>query len=266
MKWFFSLLCLLTWGANVAHAQYAAEVVSYDAGSNPAAGFLDPSTALGAPERLTGEGVFPAEVTIFNPPWGTDELVSIGKTGHLTLRLSHFAVAHPTQPEIGVFTNAGFVDVDWPNGRVDSPPATFGVDEAEVEVSADGTTWHSLGVITFDIPTQGYSDVAGTVPSNFFEPFTGGLADFDGLPYSDPVNPDVFDLLAGSGGGTWLDISGTPLSEVGYIRFSVADGPLDVNFDLDAVTIAAAAVGARIPEPSALVLIGFAVVGVIRRR
>lgn len=253
MKWHFGFCFLVLLGTQAAHAQHAAQVVSYDAGTDPAAGFTNPATALGAPERFTGEGVFPGEVTVFNPPWGFDEIVSIGTSGHLTLRLSHFAVADPTGPEIGVFTNAGIADEDFPNGQAGNPLFAFGVDQALVEVSADGLAWESLGVQTFDIPTQGYSDVANTVVSDFQKPFTGVLDDFNGLKLADPVNPDILELLAGSGGGTWLDISGTSLAQVGYIRFSVP-GTIAANFELDAVTIASNAVGGRVPEPSSVAI------------
>ena len=102
--------------------------------------------------------------------------------------------------------------------------------------------------MTFDVPTNGYTDLtdpysssAGSVPSDFQQPFTGGLSSFGGLSYFDAGGPDMLDLLAGSGGGTWLDISGTGLSRVGYIRFSLSnDGNsgTNFNFELDAVSIA----------------------------
>jgi hypothetical protein len=249
MKWLFGLTFASLLGLPTVHAQFAAAVVSYDPGTNPAAGYSDPSTALGAPERFTGEGSFPGYVTAFNPAFGTDELVSVGSGGHLTLRLSHFVVPDPAGPEIGVFTNVGIADEDYPNGQAGNPLFAFGVDEALVEVSANGLAWESLGITTFDIPTQGYTDVANTVESDFQQPFGGALADFDGLALSDPANPDILELLAGSGGGTWLDISATGLAQVGYVRFSVP-GTSDANFELDAVSISATAMGSVVPEPS----------------
>ena len=47
---------------------FADSVLAYDAGSNPAPGYTDPSSALGSPERFTGERVFPGVVSPFNPP------------------------------------------------------------------------------------------------------------------------------------------------------------------------------------------------------
>lgn len=265
MKWNLGLCLAALLGTQSTYAQFANQVISYDPGTNPAAGYSDPSTSLGSPERFTGEGIFPGDVTAFNPGYGADELISIGETGHLTLRLSHFAIPG-AGPEIGVFTNVGIADEDYPNNQAGNPLFAFGIDDAEVEVSADGISWESLGVITFDIPTQGYNDLGGTIPSNFQQPFTGALSEFNGLRLSDPGNPDILELLAGSGGGTWLDISGTSLSKVGYIRFSVADTAANANFELDGVTIAASAMGGQVPEPSAIALVGLAIAAFATRR
>ena len=78
-------------------------------------------------------------------------------------------------------------------------------------------------------------------------------ADYDGKNYNEIVG-----LLDGSGGGTWLDLDGTGLSEVGYIRFSVADDgdvDTDLNFELDAVSINSNLVGGVVPEPTSLGLL-----------
>jgi hypothetical protein len=147
-----------------------------------------------------------------------------------------------------------------------SPAGGFGPpDSAQVEVSENGRAWTSLGTFAFDIPTNGYTDLAdpfsavpGSVPSDFQQPFAGVLSSFDGLKYSHPTEPDMLDLLAGSGGGKWLDISASGLSQVGFIRFSVPDDmtAMNFNFELDAVSIAHAALGAAtVPEPAAIILV-----------
>jgi hypothetical protein len=269
MKRSFGLMLFVALSANVAHAQFANQVISYHSGSTPAAGYADPSTALGSPTRDTVEfPPFPNEVTIFNPAFGTDELFSVGEGGHITLKLSNY-VLPSAGLEIGVFSNAGIVYGDFVNEIVGDPAETFGHSSAEVAVSEDGISWTSLGVVNFNLPTQGYSDAAGSVPSNFQQPFAGVLSDFDGLPYNDAVNPDVFDLLAGSGGGNWLDISGDGLSQVGYIRFTVADdsnASTSLNFELDGVSISASAMGGVVPEPSSIVLIGMTFACLVLRR
>jgi len=64
---------------------FASSLISYDAGSNAVFGYTNALTALGSAERFTGEGIFPSGVTPFNPAFGTNEIVSIGSGGHLTL-------------------------------------------------------------------------------------------------------------------------------------------------------------------------------------
>jgi hypothetical protein len=252
--------------AKPAAAQHAVEVISYNAGATPASGFTTASVALGQPERFTGEGVFPGVVSPFNPPFRPNGIVSIGEGGQLTLRLSNYAIPQGGGAlEIGVFEAVGIADTSFPNGQAGSPATAFGPDRAVVEVSADGIGWISLGNFLFDTPTNGYTDLsnpysgtAGTALSDFQQPFAGNLNSFSGLRYSDPANFDILDLLAGSGGGTWLDISGTGLPQVGYIRLSVLDDgnpSINQNFELDAVSISHAAVGgATVPEPATMLL------------
>jgi hypothetical protein len=257
-------IVMLSFCSTWVHAQYGAAVVAYDPGATAATGFTTASAAIGQPERFTGEGAFLGVVSPFNPPFGQNEIVSVGEGGHIVLRFSHYAIPHAAGPEIGVFENVGLVDVNYPNGQAGSPAAMFGpLDSAIVDISADGAQWVSLGNVTFDVPTNGYTDLAdpywskpGGVPSDFQRPFLGSLSSFDGLRYSDAGGPDILETLAGSGGGTWLDISAAGLSQVGFIRFSLPDD-LDantrLNFELDAVSIANGAVGSpTVPEPSAI--------------
>jgi hypothetical protein len=265
-----SLLTVVSF-TNLAVAQFAAQVVSYDAGATPTAGYTNSVAALGAPEQFTGEGAFPGVVSPFSPPFLTSELASIGEAGHLTLRLSNYVIPQAGGPEIGVFSNIGLIDFDYPNGVAGSPASTFGFDNAVVDVSKDGTNWVSLGAFNFDVPANGYTDLAdpfsavpGSATSDPQLPFTGGLSSFSGLPYFDANGPDMLELLNGSAGGKWLDISATGLTQVGYIRFSVpADlSPLaNSNFELDAVSIARGAMGApTVPEPSTLVTLSAALI------
>jgi hypothetical protein len=279
-----SALAVAVCQPQTASAQYAVQVVFYDQGTTPAFDFSSSmpynlaATALGSPERFTGEGVFPGAVTPFSPPFLRDEIVSIGEGGQLTLRLSNYAIPQAGAPEIGIFSNPGLSDADYPNGLAGTPASTFGTDSALVEVSADGVSWTSLGDTAFDVPTNGYTDltdpfsaVPGSSPSNFQQPFTGSLNSFSGLNYHKAGGGDILGLLAGSGGGKWLDISGIGLSRVGFIRFSVADDGTSkkLNFELDAVSVSHAALGgATVPEPATLLLVASAVLflGVGRRR
>lgn len=285
LGYFVLSFAMLMVAADVASAQYAAQVVSYDAGSTPAPVFGtdmffdDQAAPLGPPSRFTNRPGSPGVVSPFSPPFLRDQIISIGESGQLTLRLSHYAIPQAGGPEIGVFTNAAIADADYPNGQVGSPPFAFGVDDAIVEVSEDGVAWIGLAgmnPISFDVPTSGYTDltdpfssVPGSAASDFQQPFTGSLANFDGLPYYDAGGLDVLDLLAGSGGGTWLDISPSGLPRVGYLRFSVLDDMDDdknLNFEVDAVSIAHAAVGAPVPEPGTIILAAWSLLPLVYRR
>ncbi|RMF76665.1 MAG: PEP-CTERM sorting domain-containing protein [Planctomycetota bacterium] len=242
---------------------WADSVVDYapGVGANPA--FLDPTTALGEPERFTGEGVFPSAVTIFNPAFGTDELVSIGEGGSLTLAFDEPITddpAHRFGVDLIVFGNGGFIDVDFPNGRIGSPAALFGVDLMNVSVSPDNVNWAPLGSFSEGLfPTQGYQDTPpqsptpGSVPTSFQRPIDPSLtaSDFDGLTYADALA-----LYDGSGGGTPIDIAASGFASIQFIRFeNVTPG---TTVEIEAV--------AAVPEPSGLVLGGAAFVGFALRR
>src|SRR5215216_4313944 len=84
------LICLVA--PQHSQAQYAAQVISYNQGATPSTGFTTASAALGEPERFTGESVFPGVVSPFNPPFRSNEIVSVGEGGQLTLRLSNYAI------------------------------------------------------------------------------------------------------------------------------------------------------------------------------
>ena len=67
------------WASPGGDDPFADQWIAYEPGENAAKGFTDPQTSLGSPERFTGEGIFPGVVSAFNPAFGTDEIVSIGR-------------------------------------------------------------------------------------------------------------------------------------------------------------------------------------------
>ena len=284
----FGLIALLVGMTSQAMADsFAGKVISYDAGSMPAVRTYvndawvpqrtDPltnsSSALGKPAGFVTEPYMTIPGTIvspFIPVANPDQIVSIGEGGHLTLRLENYAVVG-AGVEIGLFANVGLWDEDWPNGRAYDPPNTFGDDGVTVKVSYDGSDWKPVGSIIPDIPTNAWSDASGPhltstvglTEADFSKPFTGSLLDFAGKTYA-----EIKTLLGGSAGGFWLDLSSTGLSEVGYVRFSVADDgtAADLNFELDAVSVASGHIGGLVPEPCSLGLLALAGACLLRRR
>lgn len=216
---------------------WADGVVSFDAGSNPAPSYNDPGAVLGSPERFTGELTpFPSVVSPLSPPFGTDELVSIGAGGHLTVRFDEPIVddgANPFGIDLLIFGNAGFIA--GPDGLGD-PPAMFGVGgAATVQVSQNGADWVTLGTRPLDLfPTLGYLDsgpfdaAPGSIESDFTRPVDPSisLGDLGGLSYTELVW-----LYDGSGGGIGFDLAGSGLGEISYVRVL---NESDTAFEIDA--------------------------------
>ncbi len=258
-----------------AAATFASAVVAYEPGLTSNA--LNPEAALGQPGLVAGEGTqFAGILSPFNPHYEADQIVQLGEGGSITLQLSRFALTTTGTPEIGFFTNAGISDASWPEGiagdNLELPGATFGIDNALLEVSADGANWINLGIIRFDQPSSAFtnaaspyqSDTTGLIPADFGIPHNNALADYSGNDWS-----TMQGLLGNSAGGTWIDLDSTGLSRVGWIRLSLAsDGNEDtqLSFELDAVSIASSATGGLvIPEPSVIAML-FTLTGLLARR
>jgi hypothetical protein len=262
--------------SNSSHgAAFVAEVMSYLPGTfaagDGASGFTNTGAALGSPSPIVGAGTdYPGNFSPFNAHYQSSELVAIGQGGQITLRLSNYVtIDHNTDTlELGVWENvfltADFAEPFAVNGN-------FGSDSAVVEVSEDGITWYALSSgqpIAFDLPGNYFVNSTGPydlppanpVYADFGKSFTGSVSQFNGKTYSESVA-----LLNGSAGGTWLSLDSVPLSQIGFVRFSgVASGS---SFELDAVALNIAFVGAATPEPSVGLLLSAALaVGVSFRR
>jgi len=230
----------------------------------------EPAVALGAPSRLNGVGSqFPGVLTPFNPNYEAADIVEINTGGQLTLQFPNF-INVGGGAEVGVVSNNFLIDTTG-TGTPGANASVIGSGVsggglAEVLVSNDGTTWHSIGVHTFDRPANAYTDetspyqsTAGNNPSDFGVPFTHPISDFNNLNFS-----QVLGLFGNSGGGTWLDLGASGLTQVDYIQFKVSTGKLVI----DSVAINNADVGAAVPEPGSLgvVVIAGGLVLVRRRR
>lgn len=226
-------------GRAMADDPWADSVISFQAGVGPAPGYADPASVLGSPERVTGEGVFPGVVSPFNPAWGSNELVSLGGGGSITVRFDTPIVDDPRNPfgvDLIVFGNTGFIDAAWPGGVVGT--GLFGDDGGIVEVSDDGATWLTIPLVEADglYPSLGfldagpYDETPGSAASSFTRPVNPALtmANFSGL-----TTAQVVALYRGSGGGAGVDIGLLGLSQISYVRVSnPTEG--DTNVEIEA--------------------------------
>ena len=245
------LVGVCAWSVRAADP-WADAVVSYSAGSDALPGYDQVATVLGPPERYTGElGGWPAAVTPFNPAWCSDEILSLGAGGHITVRFDEPLTddpAHPFGVDLLVFCNSFFADVQYPDGVVGE---LFGESPFNVSLSADGSTFvplpgsYSSGLF----PTLGYVDAGpqdpspGTILTDFTRPVDPAITldDLIGAPYAE--------LLArynGSGGGIPIDLAASGLAEVYYVRIDVPPNAGPIAFDAFAT----------VPEPSSLLSIG----------
>lgn len=261
----FAAAAVLLASAPAAATPFAVEVIDYVPGALPdsAAGYTNPAAALGKTREKTPAapafGVPGYVITPFNATFTDDDLVAVGNGGRLVLRLD--SPAPTTNLGLGVHTGVGLIDTDYPNGSVGAVATPYTSPRiADVRVSTDGETWFDIADNReFDIPTNWYAEgietpgvaaEAGTVQADFAQPFAGTLSDFDGLDWNGILN-----LLDGSAGGEWLDLSGLPVADVQFVEFSV-DQP-GTTFLLDAV--------ATVPEPATALSLA-AVGGLLLRR
>src|SRR5260370_31963727 len=74
---------------------FADEIISYDPGIGFAPGFTNPDAALGEPSPINpyGDATDP-----FDPPYGKNQIVSIGAGGSLVRQLQTPNLNHPNNP------------------------------------------------------------------------------------------------------------------------------------------------------------------------
>jgi len=247
-----------------AHGAYFADsVVDFNQGTGADVLFGDASATTGSPDDLTGENPlasnfygFANVLGIYSPAYQGDEIFQLGAGGFITLDLG--VQVHPIAgAEIGVFESIGLYESMLPDGSVilDS----FGADPADVEVSSDSVGWVPLNAglpIDFVNPAQFYTNAG---PYDASAPTSPQRADF-GLPFYGTLAGQANNYaaavaaLGGSAGGNWLDISGTGLPYVQFVRFSIPANAT-TTFELDAVSINPLAV----PEPAStgLIIVGY---------
>ena len=211
-----------------ATAQYAFEIVDFESGVGSNAGYDDPEAVLGEPTRMSSlAGIPMSVVTPFQPAWNAGELLTIGAGGHLVIafeELVHDDQGNPFGIDLLIFGNAFFL-----NSNSKSPCVSGLYDEGGViEVSLDGIEFVAIESVSADgiFPTLGYLDaepfgvVPGTFESDFTRPVEPGLGEemLSGMCWEDM-------LLAydGSGGGTPIDLAGTGLPAIRFVRITVSE-------------------------------------------
>ena len=252
-RFFAAIGCLavLGFGGWAKALNTADSVTSYTPGDfTNSPQFKPDQTSTTATGPLTGDTTF-GGLNPFNPPFDSTQITGIGAGGQLTL---HMSSPVPTSGQtLGVFSSAGLDDVSPDGTGVAGNPAQT-LDEAfdetdpeaSVAVSQDGKTWFNLNggnPILFTNPTNYYLDQSissffeslGTQIADQSKPFTGTLSDFSGLDFD-----QIKTLLAGSAGGTWLDLSGVPVSSINFVQFSV---PSNATYGMAVDSVSA------VPEP-----------------
>jgi len=226
---------------NPIQAQYADQVISYSSGSGGAAGFTNPTAALGEPSRTT-PGEFGGPVDPFSPGYLNSQLVSLGTGGSLTVSFATPIFNDPQHPgglDFQIFGGAGFIITNAfdENFNFIGTPTTDGslfgaqTGEARVSVSTDGSTFFTLNP-TLAPPVEAL--FPGDGQGDFTRPVNASLSDFS---FAGLNLEGIRALYAGSGGGAgydlaWaLDSNGQPveLLSIRYVRVEVLSGKVELD-------------------------------------
>ena len=219
---------------------FADAVVSYDPGTGFVPHFTDPRAALGEPSEVNpfGEATDP-----FDPPYGTNQLVSIGAGGHLTVRfhtpiLKHLHNLHGL--DFIIFGNAGFIitnDFDFTTYTWVGEPATDGslfgesTGETRVSVSVDGRHFYQLDpTLAPTVDSFPPTDASG----NFHVPLARDLKQSD---FAGATLERMRELYAGSAGGAGYDIAWARdarghrvwLPGIRFVRIDVLSGHAEID-------------------------------------
>jgi hypothetical protein len=218
--------------------QYADAVVDYQPGalSGSFTNFTLAASALGEPSRVT-PGPFGGPVDPFSPPYLNSQVVSIGDSGWLTLRLGapiQNSSAHPFGIDFLIFGNAGFVitNGDFSGGGI-TDGSLFGPNTglSRVSVSLDSVNWFALDPALAPLvdglyPTDGNGDFSIPVNPALSE------ADFAGKDLA-----GIRALYGGAGGGAGFDLAwardtnGAPvnLPSVNFVRVEMQGGHAEID-------------------------------------
>lgn len=219
---------------------FADAVVSYNPGAGYAVNYTHPDSVLGEPSRFNP---FADATEPFNPPYGTNQILSLGEGGSVTVRFHKPIINHPHNLfglDFIIFGNSGFIitnDFDFTTFNWIGEPATDGslfahnTGATRVSVSLDGRKFFALAsnrAPTVDVlfPTDGSADFSRPVDPTLTQ------EDFAGLTLD-----QIRALYHGSGGGAAYDISWARdargrrifLPFVRFVRVEVLSGKSEID-------------------------------------
>ena len=219
---------------------FADSVVSYDPGVGYVPHFTNAWATLGEPSRIDpyGEATDP-----FDPPYGANQIVSIGAGGHLVVRFHTPILNHPQNLQgfdFTIFGNAGFIitnDFDPATYAWIGIPATDGslfgdsTGRTRVSVSLDGIHFFELNPV-FAPAVDSFPPTDGS--GNFQVPLAANLSQAD---FAGATLESIRQLYNGSGGGasyniSWaIDASGRTVSlrAIRFIRIEVLSGHAEID-------------------------------------
>ncbi|RLD10828.1 MAG: hypothetical protein DRI44_05020 [Chlamydiae bacterium] len=244
---------------------WAMEIIKYEPGNNVFGAYTNANTALGPASRFTyadKEMTNAASVTIINPPWQSDQIVSIGIGGKLIVKMgtevrNYNDPEHPYGVDLLIFGNTLFAYIDDEGLPQTNPWYATSEEPAEIWVSADLTNWFMATNCFADslMPTQSV-DLNGHTSNYLFPPnpalLTNDWTSLSGTwSYSNTVA-----AYEGSAGGAPVDLSqlktssgqSTNLSFINYVKI---ENPRTE----DAAEIDAIASVPILPEPYYLLFI-----------
>jgi hypothetical protein len=224
----------------LASAVQGASVINYDPGTGYAPRYTNVNTVLGEPSRVNPFGDPTAP---FNPAYGTNQILSIGAGGSLTVQFQQPVLNHPNNIfglDFTIFGNSGFIitnafdptTFEW-IGTPATDGSLFGQNtgSTRVLVSRDGTTFYELDpsrAPTVDVvfPTDGVGHFGTPVDPTLSQ------EDFAGLTLE-----QIRALYNGSAGGASYDISWAQdaegnavfLPEINFIRVEVLSGKAEID-------------------------------------
>lgn len=262
-----ALACALA-GTHI-HAQTAVSVIDYKPGTGfftdfTGVSYTNAQSALGMPAENTPPP-FASPITPYNPPYGADQVVSVGQGGSLTLQLGAPAWNHNESFGLDfiIFGNSGFAitnGVFTDEGVTDGTLFNPNNGVTRVSVSADNVTYYELTPSLTPILDNYFpTDASGDFRLAVNPALTG--ADFEGKDLA-----GIRALYNGSAGGTGFDLSwardsqgqNPNLSFLQYVRVDVLSG----SAEIDALVITS------VPEPGVVALAfgGIAMIALARSR